>query len=80
MRPTSVAQKMLLTLQEDGIMVINTADVPSVEEILAIAYHCIVVKGQLGESVAGGGSSESNNTVDNRKIRSSGYTCNNERS
>jgi len=59
---------MLLTVQEDGIMVINIADVPSVEAILATAYHCIIVKGQMGESIAEGGSSESNNTVDNRKM------------
>lgn len=59
---------MLLSVQEDGIMVINIEDVPSVEEMLAIAYHCIKVKGQMGESIAEVGSSESNNTVENRKI------------
>jgi len=59
---------MLFTVQEDGIMVINIADVPSVEEILAIAYHCIIVKGQMGESIADGESIKNNNTVDNRKM------------
>jgi hypothetical protein len=59
---------MLLTVQEDGIMVINIAGFPSVEEMLAIAYRCIIVKGQTEESIAEGGSSESNNTVENRKM------------
>jgi len=63
-----VAGEMLLTVQEDGIMVINIADVPGVEEMLAIAYHCFIFKGQMGESIAEGGSSESNNTVQNRKM------------
>lgn len=49
-------------------MVINIVEFPSVEEMLAIAYHCIIVKGQMGESIAEGGSSENNNTVENRKM------------
>jgi hypothetical protein len=59
---------MLLTVQADGTMVINIADVPSVEEMLAIAYHCIIVKGQMVESVEEGGIRESNNTVENREL------------
>jgi hypothetical protein len=59
---------MPLTVQEYGIMVINIADVPGVEEMLATAYHCFIFQGQMGESIAEGGSSESNNTVENSKM------------
>ena len=36
--------------------------------MLAIAYHCIIVKGQIGESIEEGGSKESNNTAEIRKL------------
>lgn len=67
-RTTSVAEETLLIAQEEGIMVTNITDFPSVEEMLAITYHCIIAKDQMGESIAEGGSSESNNTVENRKM------------
>jgi hypothetical protein len=59
---------MPLTVQEAGIMVINIADFPNVKEMLSIVYRCNIVKGQTGESIAEGGSSENKNAVENRKM------------
>ena len=49
-------------------MVMHIPDVSSVEEMLAIAYHCAAVEGQMGKSIAEGRSSERTSTVENRKM------------
>jgi hypothetical protein len=39
-----------------------------VEEMPTIVYKCVIVKGQVRESIAEGGRSETNIMVENRKM------------
>jgi hypothetical protein len=39
-----------------------------VEEMFVLPYNFVIVKSQVGESIAEGGSSETSITVENRKI------------